>query len=69
MDVNWGIRFTTMEEVEEFMKSLSTELQSRLTKAKTKGRTITLKVIFLVQYIRTVTYILPTFCGLAAVNS
>ena len=44
-EVNWGVRFETQEQVEEFMVSLSGELSRRLMKEGVKGRNLTMKVM------------------------
>ena len=44
-EVNWGVRFETPEQVDEFMASLSGELSRRLLKEGVKGRNLTMKVM------------------------
>ncbi|KAL6074709.1 deoxycytidyl transferase [Balamuthia mandrillaris] len=44
VDVNWGIRFTQMEEMRNFMLALSQELSNRLQKASLKGHSLVLKL-------------------------
>ncbi|KAL9057790.1 MAG: hypothetical protein Q9162_002131 [Coniocarpon cinnabarinum] len=44
-EVNWGVRFETSEQVDEFMVSLSGELSRRLVKEGVKGRNLTMKVM------------------------
>ncbi|KAH7064824.1 hypothetical protein B0J12DRAFT_638089 [Macrophomina phaseolina] len=44
-EVNWGVRFTDQEQVDEFMENLCGELQRRLMKARVKGRQLTIKVM------------------------
>eukprot|EP00602_Paraphysomonas_sp_CaronLab_P011402 CAMPEP_0185041080 /NCGR_PEP_ID=MMETSP1103-20130426/39917_1 /TAXON_ID=36769 /ORGANISM="Paraphysomonas bandaiensis, Strain Caron Lab Isolate" /LENGTH=810 /DNA_ID=CAMNT_0027580659 /DNA_START=77 /DNA_END=2506 /DNA_ORIENTATION=- len=43
-EVNWGLRFTEVKEVEVFLSKLSDEVSKRLEEACVKGRTITLKL-------------------------
>lgn len=42
-EVNYGIRFTKQSELETFLKQLCTEVHSRLTEIKRRGKSITLK--------------------------
>lgn len=44
-EVNWGIRFVTQEQADEFIQSLCEELQERLVHEKVKGRQLTLKIM------------------------
>ena len=44
-EVNWGVRFATQEQAEEFVGSLCGELQRRLINEGVKARQITLKVM------------------------
>ena len=44
VEVNYGIRFTKMEEVTEFIDKLSLEVSNRLKEEKIKGKAIVLKV-------------------------
>lgn len=44
-EVNWGIRFVTQEQAEEFVQSLCDELHKRLVSEKVKGRQLTLKIM------------------------
>lgn len=44
-EVNWGIRFATQEQVDEFLQSLCDELHQRLVNEKVKGRQLTLKIM------------------------
>ncbi|KAH6644444.1 hypothetical protein C7974DRAFT_383575 [Boeremia exigua] len=44
-EVNWGVRFATQAQAEEFMASLCGELQKRLLKEKAKGKHFTLKIM------------------------
>nr|POF27658.1 dna repair protein rev1 [Quercus suber] len=44
-EVNWGVRFETQDQVDEFMHGLSGELQKRLLKERVKGRQLTMKVM------------------------
>ncbi|KAK5114455.1 hypothetical protein LTR62_002390 [Meristemomyces frigidus] len=44
-EVNWGVRFETVEQVDEFMQGLSGELSKRLLKEGVKGKQLTLKVM------------------------
>lgn len=43
-DVNWGIRFERVEQVETFFKAFAEELETRLTDANSRGKMVTLKV-------------------------
>lgn len=43
MEVNYGIRFTTNDELEAFLKQLCTEVHIRLMEIKRRGKSITLK--------------------------
>lgn len=44
-EVNWGIRFVTQEQAEEFVQSLCEELQKRLLNEQVKGRQFTMKIM------------------------
>ncbi|KAL8826921.1 MAG: hypothetical protein Q9170_007219 [Blastenia crenularia] len=44
-EVNWGIRFVTQEQADEFVQSLCEELHKRLTNERVKGRQLTLKIM------------------------
>ncbi|KAF9701398.1 hypothetical protein EKO04_001155 [Ascochyta lentis] len=44
-EVNWGVRFATQEQAEEFITSLCGELQKRLLKEKVKGKQFTMKIM------------------------
>lgn len=44
-EVNWGIRFVTQEQADEFVQSLCDELQRRLFSEGVKGRQLTLKIM------------------------
>ena len=44
-EVNWGVRFATQEQADEFVASLCGELQRRLINEGVKARQITLKVM------------------------
>lgn len=44
-EVNWGIRFISQEEAEEFVYNLCKELEKRLLNEQVKGRQMTLKVM------------------------
>jgi DNA repair protein REV1 len=44
-EVNWGIRFVTQEQADEFVQSLCDELQKRLLNEGVKGRQLTLKIM------------------------
>ena len=44
LDVNWGVRFSSRENMLEFMQGLSQELQQRLVSAGVQARHFTLKV-------------------------
>ncbi|KAI9171570.1 DNA repair protein REV1 [Paramyrothecium foliicola] len=44
-EVNWGIRFITQEEAEEFVYNLCKELEKRLTNEQVKGRQLTMKIM------------------------
>lgn len=43
VEVNYGIRFTTNDELEQFLKQLCHEVHNRLMEIKRRGKTITLK--------------------------
>ncbi|KAL1602306.1 deoxycytidyl transferase [Nothophoma quercina] len=44
-EVNWGVRFATQEQAEEFIGNLCGELQKRLLKEKVKGKQFTIKIM------------------------
>lgn len=44
-EVNWGIRFVTQEQVDEFIQSLCEELHKRLVNENVKGKQLHLKVM------------------------
>ena len=44
-EVNWGIRFVTQEQAEEFVNSLCEELHKRLLNEGLKGRQLTMKIM------------------------
>ena len=44
-EVNWGIRFATQEQAEEFVHSLCEELHKRLLTEQVKGRQLTMKIM------------------------
>jgi DNA repair protein REV1 len=44
-EVNWGVRFATQEQADEFITSLCGELQKRLLKEKVKGKQFTMKIM------------------------
>lgn len=44
-EVNWGVRFATQAQAEEFIGSLCGELQKRLLKEKVKGKQFTMKIM------------------------
>lgn len=44
-EVNWGVRFATQEQADEFIASLCGELQKRLLKEKVKGKQFTMKIM------------------------
>lgn len=44
-EVNWGIRFVTQEQADEFVQSLCEELSKRLVNEKVKGRQLTMKIM------------------------
>lgn len=44
-EVNWGIRFVTQEQAEEFVQSLCEELHKRLVTEQVKGRQLTMKIM------------------------
>ncbi|KAI9738816.1 MAG: deoxycytidyl transferase [Cirrosporium novae-zelandiae] len=44
-EVNWGIRFVTQEQADEFVQSLCDELHRRLAEQKVKGRQLTMKIM------------------------
>ncbi|CBX95889.1 similar to DNA damage repair protein Mus42 [Plenodomus lingam JN3] len=44
-EVNWGVRFATQQQADEFIASLCGELQKRLLKEKVKGKQFTMKIM------------------------
>ncbi|KAL9095402.1 MAG: hypothetical protein Q9165_002273 [Trypethelium subeluteriae] len=44
-EVNWGVRFETQEQADEFIESLCGELHKRLTAESVKGRQFTMKIM------------------------
>ncbi|CAG8982612.1 hypothetical protein HYALB_00008104 [Hymenoscyphus albidus] len=44
-EVNWGIRFISQAEAEEFVQNLCVELQRRLVDQQVKGRQLTVKIM------------------------
>lgn len=44
-EVNWGIRFVNQEEAEDFVRSLSQELERRLLSEGVKGQHLTMKIM------------------------
>ncbi|KAI6250284.1 DNA repair protein rev1 [Erysiphe necator] len=44
-EINWGIRFLTQNEAEEFVYNLCIELQRRLVDQKVRGRQLTMKIM------------------------
>ena len=44
-EVNWGIRFVTQDQADEFVNSLCEELQKRLLNEGLKGRQLTMKIM------------------------
>jgi len=44
-EVNWGIRFVTQEQAEEFVQSLCEELHKRLVTEQVKGKQLTMKIM------------------------
>lgn len=44
-EVNWGIRFISQAEAEEFVQNLCIELQRRLVDQRVKGRQLTMKIM------------------------
>jgi len=44
-DVNWGIRFVSQEEAEEFVRNLSKELERRLLNEGVRGKHLTMKIM------------------------
>lgn len=44
-EVNWGIRFISQPDAEEFVQKLADELQRRLLEAGVKGRQMTMKIM------------------------
>lgn len=44
-EVNWGIRFISQQEAEEFVQNLCGELHKRLVEQRVKGRQLTMKIM------------------------
>jgi DNA repair protein REV1 len=44
-EVNWGIRFISQPEAEEFVQNLCVEVQRRLIEQRVKGRQLTMKIM------------------------
>lgn len=44
-EVNWGIRFVTQEQADDFVQSLCEELSKRLVDEKVKGKQLTMKIM------------------------
>ncbi|KAL1896617.1 deoxycytidyl transferase [Sporothrix stenoceras] len=44
-EVNWGIRFVSQDEAEEFVSNLCKELERRLLNEQVKGRSLTMKIM------------------------
>jgi len=44
-EVNWGIRFISQAEAEEFVQNMCVELQRRLVEQKVRGRQLTMKIM------------------------
>lgn len=44
-EVNWGVRFVTQEQADEFVQSLCDELHKRLINENVKGRQLTMKIM------------------------
>ena len=44
-EVNWGVRFVTQEQADEFVQSLCDELHKRLISENVKGRQLTMKIM------------------------
>ena len=44
-EVNWGIRFVTQEQADEFIQTLADELHKRLLNEGVKGRQLTMKIM------------------------
>jgi DNA repair protein REV1 len=44
-EVNWGVRFETQEQVDEFIANLCGELNKRLLKERVRGKQLTLKIM------------------------
>ena len=44
-EVNWGVRFETQEQAEEFVENLCGELNRRLLKENVRGRHLTMKIM------------------------
>ena len=44
-EVNWGVRFSTQEQADEFVQSLCEELHKRLVTERVKGRQLTMKLM------------------------
>ena len=44
-EVNWGVRFVTQEQADEFVQCLCDELHNRLANERVKGRQLTMKIM------------------------
>ena len=44
-EVNWGVRFVTQEQADEFIRCLCEELEKRLCNENVKGRQLTMKIM------------------------
>ena len=44
-EVNWGVRFATQEQADEFVRSLCEELHGRLVNERVRGHQLTLKIM------------------------
>ena len=44
-EVNWGVRFETNDQAEEFVESLCVELSRRLVKERVRGKQMTMKIM------------------------
>lgn len=44
-EVNWGIRFVTQDQADEFVQSMCEELHKRLLNERVKGRQLTMKIM------------------------
>ena len=45
VDINWGVRFTKMEQTEDFVRKMSGELERRMVAAEVKGTHLTMKIM------------------------